>query len=222
MSCEVVGMAPPSTTWTWCTVVTTTVRSSTSPAAAARASSRSLKPPPFPGRAPSRPAATQPVTTSSTGSRSSTATRCADRLAPAIDRRGAGRVDEVVRVQTEERVRIGQAGHGHEHRLAVLQRPTPDRQLGRVRVGLERPGLLPGLGAGQPDGRRLRPDEVGDPPVGRREATDTGHRHSRPDLLTEGGLGGQHRSDRRRRRGRGGSAPTSLAVRPDLETLEVR
>src|SRR6266581_2545852 len=56
-----------------------------SPAAVASANSRSANPPPLPSRAPSCPAATQPITTRSTGDRSASVTRRAERLAPLIE-----------------------------------------------------------------------------------------------------------------------------------------
>ena len=67
------------------TVVTATVRGPISPAAAASANSRSAKPPPFPSRAPSSPAATLPITTRSTELRSASLTWRAERDAPLIE-----------------------------------------------------------------------------------------------------------------------------------------
>jgi hypothetical protein len=79
------GMTPAGRTWSSCTVVTQTVCGPIRPAAEASANSRSAKPPPLPSRAPSSPAATQPITTRSTGATSARLTRRADRDAPLID-----------------------------------------------------------------------------------------------------------------------------------------
>jgi hypothetical protein len=84
-SCSVSGIVPADTTWSSCTVVTQTVRGPISPAAVASANSRSANPPPLPSRAPSPPAATEPITTRSTGDSSASETRRADRPAPLIE-----------------------------------------------------------------------------------------------------------------------------------------
>jgi hypothetical protein len=79
------GIVPAAQTWSSCTVVTQTVCGPISPAAVASANSRSANPPPLPSRAPSSPAATQPITTRSTGETSARVTRRADRDAPLIE-----------------------------------------------------------------------------------------------------------------------------------------
>jgi hypothetical protein len=79
------GIVPAAQTWSSCTVVTQTVCGPIRPAAVASANSRSANPPPLPSRAPSSPAATQPITTRSTGDRLSSLTRRADRVAPLIE-----------------------------------------------------------------------------------------------------------------------------------------
>jgi hypothetical protein len=84
-SWPVSGIVPAGQTWSSCTVVTQTVCGPMRPAALASANSRSANPPPLPSRAPSSPAATEPITTRSTGDRSDSATRRADRLAPLIE-----------------------------------------------------------------------------------------------------------------------------------------
>ena len=66
-------------------MVTQTVCGPIRPAALARANSRSANPPPLPSRAPSFPAATQPITTRSTGESSVNLTRRAERDAPLIE-----------------------------------------------------------------------------------------------------------------------------------------
>ncbi len=81
----VTGIVPAGQTWSSCTVVTQTVCGPIRPAAVASANSRSANPPPLPSRAPSSPAATQPITTRLTGDRSASATRRAERAAPLIE-----------------------------------------------------------------------------------------------------------------------------------------
>jgi hypothetical protein len=84
-SWPVTGIVPAAQTWSSCTVVTQTVCGPIRPAAVASANSRSANPPPLPRRAPSSPAATQPITTRSTADSSSSLTRRADRVAPLIE-----------------------------------------------------------------------------------------------------------------------------------------
>jgi len=109
--------------------VATTVELVTSPASHAIAYSRSLKPPPLPSRgavgrdrhaADDREVDRQQVLD-------------VDRrtvLRRAADGRGAPRRDgERRRIEAEEGVGDGEPGRGHEHRLAVLERALPDRQL---------------------------------------------------------------------------------------------
>ena len=79
------GMVPAATTWSSCKVVTHAVSGPIRPAAVASANSRSANPPPLPSREPSSPAATLPITTRSTGARSASLTRRAERAAPLIE-----------------------------------------------------------------------------------------------------------------------------------------
>jgi hypothetical protein len=79
------GITPAGRTWSSWTVVTTTVCGPIRPAAVASANSKSANPPPLPSRAPSSPAATLPITTTSTGDRPASATRRAERAAPLIE-----------------------------------------------------------------------------------------------------------------------------------------
>src|SRR5689334_6603578 len=79
------GIVPAAQTWSSCTVVTQIVSGPIRPAAVASANSRSANPPPLPSRAPSSPAATQPITTRSTGASSASVTRRAERVAPLIE-----------------------------------------------------------------------------------------------------------------------------------------
>ena len=143
MSCSVVGTTPSSSTCSGWTVVTTIVCASTSPASAATASSRSLKPPPLPSRAPDSSTATQPVTTRSTGSSSSTSTVRALRDAPLIELAVRGSSASCGGVEQEERVRLGQAGHRHVDDLAVDERALAHRPLRRVGVRLHGRGRGP-------------------------------------------------------------------------------
>jgi phosphoglycolate phosphatase len=107
----------------------------------------------------------------------------------ALDRRrGAGSGGEVVGVEQEERALVREAGHGHEHRLAVLQRPLAHRPLGRVGVGLDRAGRGPLRRGPQPLGRGLRPGEVRDAALGAGEPGGPGGPHRRPHLVAQRGL----------------------------------
>jgi gluconate 5-dehydrogenase len=116
----------------------------------------------------------------------------AGRAGRAADRGGlTRRLAEVVGVQGEERLRLGQPRHRHVDDLAVFQRPLAHRPLRRVRVGLDGPGRLPGRQPAQPFGRGLGPSEVRDPPGRAREPGHLGRAHGRPDLLAQFGLGGQ-------------------------------
>ena len=157
-------------TWASWTVVTTTVSGPISPASEATANSRSEKPPPLPSRAPSRPAATVPGHHQVDRLAAGRARPAGPRLdAPLIDDASRAEPARLLGIEEEERLLLGQPGHGHEQQLPVLQRPLPDGPLRRVGVGLERAGRLPGVGAPQQLGRSLGADEVGDPALRRRE-----------------------------------------------------
>src|SRR5690606_24346093 len=116
----------------------------------------------------------------------------AGRPAGARDRRRpSGRVGEVVGVEQEERVGLGQPGDGHEDGLAVLERPLAHRQLGRVGVGLDRARPRPLGGPPQALGRRLGAREVRDAVAGAGEPGHAGLRQRRPHGVAQGRLGGE-------------------------------
>jgi hypothetical protein len=104
----------------------------------------------------------------------------------------ARRLGQVVGIQGEERLRLGQPGNGHVHGLSVLQRALANRQLGGVRVGLDRAGRLPGRRGGQASRRGLGAGEVGDAAFGAGEPGHLRRAHRGPDLLPQQGLGGKH------------------------------
>jgi outer membrane protein assembly factor BamB/predicted phosphodiesterase len=110
----------------------------------------------------------------------------------AADRGGlAGRLAEVVGIEGEERLRLGKPRHGHVHGLAVLQGTLADRQLRGVRVGLEGAGRLPLRHGAQAFRGGLGAGEVRDAPGRAREPCHLRRGHRGPDLLAQGGLGGQ-------------------------------
>ena len=172
-------------------MVTQTVCGPIRPAAVASANSRSANPPPLPSRAPSSPAATQPITTRSTGDRLGQRDPLG-RPGRAADRgRLARRLAQPGRVEGEERLGFGQPGDGHVDGLAVLQRALPHRPLGGVRVGLHGAGRLPGRQGAQAFGGGLGPGEVRDAPGGAGEPGHLRRAHRGPHLLPQGRLGGQ-------------------------------
>jgi outer membrane protein assembly factor BamB len=111
----------------------------------------------------------------------------------AADRgRLAGRLAEVVGIEGEERLGTGQPRNGHVHGLAVLQRALAHRQLRGIRVGLQRAGRLPFSCGAEPFCGGLGTGEVRDASGRAGEPCHLRGGHRGPDLLTEGGLRGQH------------------------------
>jgi hypothetical protein len=86
---------------------------------------------------------------------------------------GQGTLDRGVTADSHEWLLFSQTGNGHVEGLAVFARAAADRQLRRVRVGLDDAGGLPLGPLGEAGGRLLGSDEVGDSSTGPREPRGT-------------------------------------------------
>jgi hypothetical protein len=102
--------------------------------------------------------------------------------------RGSG---QVVRIEREERLGLGEAGDRHVDGLAVLQRALADRELGGVGVGLERQRGLPLRQGAEALGGRFRAGEVRDAAGRAREAGHLRGAHGIPYVVADRGLGGK-------------------------------
>ena len=115
------------------------------------------------------------------------------RPAGALDAaRLAGRVGQLVGVEQEERLGLGQPGHGHEDDLAVLERPLAHRPLRRVRVGLEERAARHSSVPRSSSAARLGADEVGDAVARLREAGNARPVEAVPRLVPQRGLRREH------------------------------
>jgi len=115
------------------------------------------------------------------------------RAAPrALDRARLPRVvGEVVGIEEEERIGLGESRHRHVDDFAVLQRARAHGPLRRVGVRLHRARAEPLVGLGERACCRFGADEVGDA-VGRlREARHAGLVERDPHLLAQDRLGRQ-------------------------------
>jgi len=111
---------------------------------------------------------------------------------PADRGRLAGRLIQVIGIQGEERLRLGEPRDRHVHGLAVFERPLAHRQLRGIGVGLEGRRGLPRLQGAQPLGCRLGASEVRDAAGRAGEARHSRLPHGRPHVLAQGGLRRQH------------------------------
>jgi hypothetical protein len=98
---------------------------------------------------------------------------------------------QVVGIQGEERLRLGQPRNRHVEGLAVFQRPLPHRQLRGVRVGLHGGRLRPGRQLTQPLRGGLRAGEVRDAADRAGEPGDLGRAQRLPHILAQRRLRGQ-------------------------------
>lgn len=98
----------------------------------------------------------------------------------------------MVGIQREEQLCPRQARHGHKHGLAVFQRALADRQLRRIRVGLDRAGRLPHVQAAKPLGGGLGAGEVRDASRGAGESGHPRRAHRGPHFLAQRRPGRQH------------------------------
>jgi hypothetical protein len=100
---------------------------------------------------------------------------------------------ELLRVEDAEGMGVAQAGDGHDHGLAFVERDPAGVRLRRVGVGLDHPGALPEPVPGQLLGRQLGAGEVRNPSLGTGEAGDALAIHRLPDLLADLILGAHRR-----------------------------
>ena len=84
--------------------------------------------------------------------------------------------------------RLRQPRHRHVDDLALAERHPADRELRRVGVDLDRPGLSPGAQALEVERRPLGADEVRDAPGRAREPGDAADLHLAPDAVARLGL----------------------------------
>ena len=165
------------------TVVTIGVRGPTRPASASSPYSRSENPPPFPTRAPRAFTATAPHTMRSMGGSVLDADRAAEPLRAADRGRLESLLAQAGRVQLEEALEAPQPRHRHVDHLALPERHPADRELRRVGIDLDRPGLPPDAQTLEMERRPLGADEVRDPPAG---APGTGRRRGSPSRARRG------------------------------------
>ena len=90
-----------------------------------------------------------------------------------------------LRVEDAKRMGVAEARHGHDHRLALLERRAAGVGLRRVRIGLDRPGAAPGTVAGELLRSQPGAGEVGDAALGAGEPRDAFAVHRLPNLFAD-------------------------------------
>ena len=107
----------------------------------------------------------------------------------ALDRaRGARIVGQLLRIEEEERIALGEAWHRHVDDLAVDERALTHRPLRRIGIRLQRRRRRPLIGLGEAARRGLGADEVGDAVRGLREPRDSRPVEIAPHLLAQRGF----------------------------------
>ena len=94
---------------------------------------------------------------------------------------------EPLRVDPEIGKALGQIGHRREQKLAVVERPQPDRDLRRVGIALDDAGAFPCVEFAEPLCGDVRADEIRDA-IERRSDIDPGLDEAAPDTVADGGL----------------------------------